>query len=50
MFDESIWNSRVLIKLGFQIGDFLFGYVLNEIDSTIVLIKMLIEGLKFQFD
>ena len=50
MFDESIWNSRVLIKLGFQIRDFLFGHVLKEIDSTIVLIKMLIEGLKCQFD
>ena len=50
MIDESIWNSRVLIKLGFQIGDFWFGYVLNEIDSAIVLIKLLSEGLKCQFD
>ena len=50
MFEESIWNSRVLIKLGFQIGDFLFGYVLNEIDSESVLVKMLIKGLKCQFD
>ena len=50
VINESIWNSRALIKLGFQIGDFLFDDVLNEIEDESVLIKLLIEGLKCQFD
>ena len=50
MFEESILNSRILIKLGFQIWGFLNWLCLNEIDSASVLVNVLIEGFKCQFD